>query len=65
MLKINKLPNSWSIDGWVEMIVATVETALAKSLGEGERLNVLFNFSNTGDVRVGGCGSKCSGSPET
>jgi len=47
------------------MIVATVETALAKSLGEGERLNVLFNFSNTGDVRVGGCGSKCSGSPET
>ena len=34
-------------------------------IGEGDRLRALFNFSNDGEVRVGGLGRRCSGSPLT
>lgn len=47
------------------MIEATVETAWAKSLGDGDLLKVFFSFSNTGDVLDGGCGSRWAGNPET
>lgn len=42
------------MDGFVDNIPATVETALTNSFGDGDRLNERFSFSNTGDVRVGG-----------
>ena len=60
-----KLPSSWLIEGCVEIIEATVETALAKSFGEGDLLNVLFNFSKTGEVLDGGWGNRWAGNPDT
>lgn len=51
---MNYIHSSRSIDGFVDKMSATVETALANSFGDGERLNDRFSFSNTGDVRVGG-----------
>lgn len=40
------------------MMEATVETALAKSFGDGDLLNDLRSFSKTGDVLGGGWGRR-------
>jgi hypothetical protein len=46
--------SSVSMTGLETSIEATVETALMSCLGEGDRLNDRFNFSNVGDVLLGG-----------